>query len=316
MDVLVVVAPIFFLIAAGLVAARFGYLSQTAQAGITEFSFKLAIPALLFRMIATGSAAPTDPARLWLAYFGAVAIVWLSATVATSLLLRRPQIDAPTVAMTAVYGNVVMIGIPICFGLFGEAAATPMAIILSVHSPLMWLAATLHQQWSGRTGAQSASALLKELVLSLARNALIVAILLGSLWRLLDIGLDPVADGILKLLGQAGIPCALVALGMSLTRFRIAGQLPTLSAVLALKLAVMPAVAWVLAVWLLALPKVTAGVVLVFAAMPAGANAYLFAERTGRVVNSTSGAIALGTLLSVGTITLLIASLGHLLPAD
>ncbi len=51
----------------------------------------------------------------------------------------------------------------------------------------------------------------------------------------------------LQLLAQSGVPCALVALGASLTNFQIKGQAPTLTSMLLLKLLVMPLIAWVLA---------------------------------------------------------------------
>jgi malonate transporter and related proteins len=66
---------------------------------------------------------------------------------------------------------------------------------------------------------------------------------------------------------------------------------------------------YALAVGVFALPRTAAEVALIFAAMPAGANAFLFAERTGRVVNSASGAVALGTVLGAVTSTLIIAVL-------
>ena len=130
------------------------------------------------------------------------------------------------------------------------------------------------------------------------------------MWRVLGLSALPEAlDSSLKLLGQAGIPCAQVALGASLIRFAIKGQLPTLSTVLALKLLVMPCVVYALAMWVFKLPRPTAEVALIFACMPAGANAFLFASQTQRVINSTSGAVALGTLLSALISTLLIANL-------
>jgi predicted permease len=71
----------------------------------------------------------------------------------------------------------------------------------------------------------------------------------------------------------------------------------------------MPAVAWVLAFWVFRLPPIAAGVVVLFAAMPAGANAYIFATRYQRVVNSASGAVALGTVLAAASAVALIAAL-------
>jgi malonate transporter len=49
--------------------------------------------------------------------------------------------------------------------------------------------------------------------------------------------------------------------------------------------------------------------VVIFAATPTGANAYLFANHHGRAMNSASGAVALGTALSVITASILLANL-------
>ena len=60
----------------------------------------------------------------------------------------------------------------------------------------------------------------------------------------------------------------------------------------------------------MALPPVAAAVVVLFAAMPTGANAYLFAMRHGRAVNSASGAVALGTMLAIVTTSVIGAGFG------
>ena len=44
--------------------------------------------------------------------------------------------------------------------------------------------------------------------------------------------------------------------------------------------------------------------------MPTGANAYLFANRNGRAVNSASGAVALGTALAAITAAIVVSALG------
>ncbi len=309
MNALLIVVPIFALIAVGYAASRAGYLVDNAQKGVAEFAFNFAMPALLFRGIAT--AAPGSAGSAWIvgAYFGGVAIVWGLATLATRFGLGRPSLDAPTIAMTACFGNIVMIGIPLVLSVVGEQGAAPMAALLSIHTPLLWFAGTLHQQMVDRTKRRSAAAVARHIAVDLLRNPLLIAIAAGALWRLSGLGLPKPLDNTLALLGGAGVPCAQIALGASLTRFAIKGQLPTLTLVLLMKLIVLPAAVYVLAVHVFALPRVAAEVALVFAAMPAGANAFLFAERTQRVVNSASGAVALGTLLGAVTSTVLIAML-------
>jgi malonate transporter and related proteins len=309
MSALAIVTPIFGLIAVGYLAARAQLLSPTSQKGISEFAFNFAMPALLFRSMATAPEGPAGSARIVFAYFGGVAIIWLLATILTRLALRRPSIDAPTIAMSSVYGNIVMIGIPMVLAAVGPEGAAPMAAILSLQSAVMWFVGLLHQQSVEQSGSRSALTVARDLITELAQNPIVLAILAGTLWRLSGATLPTAFDSSLALLGQAGIPCAQVALGASLTRFAIKGQVPTLSLLLVMKLLVLPAVVYGLAVHVFALPRTAAEVALIFASVPAGANAFLFAERSQRVVNSTSGAVALGTLLGAVTSTLLISQL-------
>jgi predicted permease len=314
MQVLLIVAPVFALIALGFAAAWSGLLTQQAYRGISEFAFRIAIPALLFRTIATTESPGEASLTIWAAYFGAATATWALATLANAAILRRPAADGASVAMGAVYGNIVMLGIPLVLATFGEPGAGPMALIVSINTPLFWLAGTLHIGWAGRESGTPLPRLVASLITDLARNPIIVAIVASGLWRLTPLTLPPAIDKILQLLGQAGVPCALVALGASLVNFRVKGQAPTLATLLLLKLLVMPAIAWALAFWVLRLPPVAAGVVVLFAAMPAGANAFLFATQYQRVVNSTSGAVALGTVLAAATVTVLISALAHAVP--
>jgi malonate transporter and related proteins len=309
MSVLTIVIPIFMLIAVGYVGARAAWLSETAQKGISEFAFNFAMPALLFRGIANAGPMPSGSAGIAVAFFGSAALVWLLATVVTRLVLRRPAIDAATIAITSCYGNVVMIGIPLALAVVGEAAAAPMAILLAVHAPLLWIAGTLHQQSATEASDRSPVRMVLDVLGELAANPLLIAIMAGVVWRAGGLKLPQAIDSSVALLAQAGVPCAQVALGASLTRFAIKGQLPTLSVVLLLKLVAFPAIVCVMAVQVFHLPRASTEVAIIFAAMPAGANAFLFAERTQRVVNSTSGAIALGTLLGAVTCTIVIGCL-------
>jgi len=73
----------------------------------------------------------------------------------------------------------------------------------------------------------------------------------------------------------------------------------------ALKLLLMPALAWLLA-HLLKLPPMATGVVVLFAAMPTGANAYIFAAQYQRLVNPVSGAVALATILAAATLPVVV----------
>lgn len=297
-NVISVVAPVFALIAIGYVAGRLRWISDIGAKGLAEFTFSLAIPAMLFRKMATAELPDVTPYALWGAYFGSAIAIWVIATFTTVFVLRRTAAEAASISMSASFSNVVMIGMPLSLNLYGEAAAAPIAIIISLHSPLLWTIASIHVGLSRNDGNLSFAAIGRDIADELSRNLIILSIIAGTLWRLSGLGFDPLADDIITLVGQAGIPCALVSLGLSLVGFRIAGQIPTLSTILLLKIVVMPLVAWLVAFHVFALSPVAAGVVTIFAAMPTGANAYLFAARNNLAPHSASGSVALGTCLS------------------
>ena len=151
-DVVAIVAPVFGLIALGYLLVRTGLLGEAAGKGLSEFVFTVAVPALLFRMMATVEAPAVSPFGLWGSYFGATAVVWIAAVLVTRFVLGRPAADGASIAMGSAFGNIVMLGIPLALNRFGAEAATPIALIVSLSSPLLWFAATLHIESVERRG--------------------------------------------------------------------------------------------------------------------------------------------------------------------
>ncbi|GGI25943.1 MULTISPECIES: AEC family transporter [Bradyrhizobium] len=309
MNVLAIVAPTFGLIAVGYAAAVSGLVSEGAQKGISEFAFSIAIPALLFRTIVISQFPAMNPLLAWGAYYGAVALTWIAALALSARLLRVTPAAGVVAATSAVYGNIAMLGIPLALTAFGPKAAGPMALILAINTPLLWLSGTLQIAWIERKDGASIWALVLRLLLDLLRNPIIIAIAAGFFWRMTGAGLNSLVDRTCEQLAQAGSPAALIALGVGLMRFELRGEALSLAVMCFLKLIIMPLVAWTLAFPVLHLPPLVGDVIVLFAAMPAGANAYLFATQYKLLANSTSAAVALGTLLSAVTLPLLITIL-------
>jgi hypothetical protein len=307
MATLLIVAPVFALIAAGYAAVLFRFVSDSAHKGISEFAFSIAIPALLFRTIVVSEFPDVSPYRMWGAYYGALALTWTAALAISALLRARrgTSEDGVVFAIGSVYGNIVMLGIPLVLSALGNEAAGPMALILSVNTPLLWLCGILQMELVSRKRTGSALSVIRPVLADLARNPLMIAIGCGVIWRFTGLGLTPVVDRTIELLAQAGSPTALIALGINLFRFEVKGEKLSIFVMCALKLAAMPAAAFVLA-RLLDLPLIAAGVVVLFAAMPTGANAYIFAVQYQRLVNPVSGAVALGTLLAAVTLPVVV----------
>lgn len=301
-SVLTTILPVFGLIALGFICARSKFIAPAAGQGLAQVVFNLAMPALLFRTVAEMDQQSLSPWPLWAALFGGIAVVW---GITTILARVTKLIDAApaSAAMGASFGNLAMLGLPLALAHFGDRAALPVGLILSIHAPILWLAAVIHIEASGHGQMPGVATVLRQLVNQLIRNPIVLALLLGTLWRVTGLGLHPVADNFLGLLGEAGIPMALMALGLSLAGYSLKGQWRAIFTLLTLKMLCLPLVVFVIARYVVLLDPFWAQIALMLAAMPPGANAYLFAERYGTGTAPVSGAIALGTVLSLFTLS-------------
>lgn len=305
--VFAIVAPVFGIIALGYLSGRFGLLGDNASRGISDFAFKLAIPALLFRTVANADFSGSGPIVVWVTFFGAAAITWLLASLLVRSILARPADDAPSISMVATFGNTAMLGLPLSLSTFGPEAAVPAALILSLHAPLLWLAGTVQVATTGSESDKSFADIGRQMLRELGGNPIILGIFGGMIWAASGFAIPSVLSRMLDLLAAASVPSALIALGLSLVKFQIKGQTWTLASVIALKLIAMPLMAYLIGSQFFSLAPMTLGVIVIMAAMPTGANAFLFALRYERAVNSASGAIALGTVLGALTISVVIA---------
>ncbi|MCZ8375109.1 MAG: AEC family transporter [Beijerinckiaceae bacterium] len=298
---LAIVAPIFGLVALGYGAARSRLVSGEAGNALSEYVFVLAIPALLFRTVASADFPALNPLPYWISYFGALAICWTIA----GLLARRDGRDAREAAVigfSAAQSNTVLVGIPLILGTIGEAGTLPVILLLAVHLPVTMTAVTLLIA-RGESGPGAWKGLLRSLV----THPILIAIGGGLLWRYLGIPIPDLMRTLLKYLADSAAPCALAAMGMSMTRVSLAGNRRMIGLIAAIKLLLHPLLVYVLTVHIMRLPPPFAGAAILFAACPTGINAFLVAERYRVGASLASGAITLSTLLAIVTMTLAVS---------
>ncbi len=299
--ILTIVTPVFGIMFAGWLTERFRYLPEDSAKVIALFSFNVAMPAFLFRAMQEIGEVPEAPWKFAVAYFGGVVLVWAAATLITQFMLRRSLADGASISMASCFGNTVMLGVPLALSAFGPDAAAPLGILVSLDSLVLWLIATVHIEWATRRERTVPLLLaIAGVVADLLRNPIVMSIVIGTIWRVIGLGVPDLVDRFLALLGQAAVPTGLFAMGMSLATYRITGQLPTLATIVLMKLVLMPLAVYMLAGPIFGLPPVWVAVATLAAAMPVGANAFLFAAKYDRAVGSVSAAIAVSTVAAVG----------------
>jgi malonate transporter len=291
-DLLSIVLPVFALIALGYGAAQFGLLDKRAGDGLSEFVFTLATPALVMRTMMSAVLPETQPWGYWAAYFIGVAVVWAAAMLLSRIVFGASYPESVVAGFSAGQANTVLVGIPLILKAYGEAGAVPLFLLIAVHLPVTMTSATL--LFEGRKGPRWTF-----IARRLALHPILLSLFAGLLAR--AFGLSPGGPVKIVLDGLAGaaVPCALVAMGLALQHHGVKGGLGQTLVITALKLVVHPAIVYALAFHVFVMPPVWAGVAVLFAAMPSGINAYLFAARyrTGEAI--ASSAIAVSTALAL-----------------
>lgn len=290
---LLIVLPVFGLIAIGYLTRWTRVLRETTGEGLSDFVFVLAVPCLLFKTLATAAIPPDQPWGYWIAYFAGLAIVWLIAQLVAQRLFARKGPELVVSGFSAAQSNTVFVGVPMILKAYGEAGAVPLGLLLAVHLPVTMTIATLLAE--GR--ATSPKLLLKRLF----THPIIIGILLGTAARPFVGAIPAPLWSIVELIAGAAVPCALISLGIALRRYGLASGIGLPAVLSLLKLVVHPLVVFLLATKVFAMPVAWSGVAVLFAACPCGINAYLFAERYKQGVADASSAIALSTALSLFT---------------
>jgi malonate transporter len=297
-SILNTVLPVFGMIVLGFGFAKAGIFDAKAGRGISLFVFNVAIPALLFKTVATMEPQQAAPWDLWIAFFGGLAVTWIAAAFASRFIESLNVSGGAAASMAAGFGNLALLGTPLALSHFGQQVAIPLGMILSIHAPILWFAAMLHRELSRHSGSFSLARTAKELFQNLATNAIVLGLIAGSLWRFTGLGIHPVAGTMLDMLADASVPTALFALGVSLAGYSLKGSWSGMFALIALKMVLMPVLVFLMVRYVVDIPPLWAQVAVLFAAMPTGANAFLFSQRNDEAVAAVSGAIALGTGLA------------------
>jgi malonate transporter and related proteins len=304
---LIVVLPIFALIFAGWLARRIGVLGPHATTELNRFVVYLALPALLFEIIA--HARWFD---VWhpgfVATFGLSAALIFSVTVAVRLRRPRHLADAAIDGLNAGYANTGFVGFPLALVALGSQAMAPTLIATIITVCVLFAVAIILIEIGLQTEKRRTHLAIK-VGQSLLRNPLLVAPALGALVPLCGLSIPVPVESFLKLLGGAASPCALVALGLFLAAKREGSERDVRSTALlvGLKLIVQPIVAWFLATAVFRLSPLLTHCAILLAALPTGTGPFMLAEFYRREADITSSVVLASTVASVLTITVYLA---------
>ncbi|MBK3869180.1 AEC family transporter [Pseudomonas stutzeri] len=306
-SVINVVLPVFALILLGFLCRRTGRMGPTGASELNRFVVWLGLPALLFSVVATSTWE-----QLWqpgfIAAFSIGCLGVFAFTLGYRMLQKQPLVDASLDALGASYANTGYVGIPLCMLVLGDEALQP-AMVASIVVVCVLFAIALACVETGLHAGQGLLRTLGKVSRALSRNPLVIAPVLGALWAASGLQLPVPLETLLKLLGAAAAPCALVSLGLFLAQPQPGGQVRGAWPLVGLKLVVQPLITWYLAFEVFQLPTLWAYSALLLSALPTGTGPYMLAEFYGREGSRVSRVVLLSTLGSLISLSLILVLL-------
>ncbi|MDE1174144.1 MAG: AEC family transporter [Parvibaculaceae bacterium] len=312
---LLVVLPIFALIFLGWMARRANMLGANATTEINRFVVNLALPALLFDILAHARWSDIWQPGFILAFgLGSLAVFGL--TIAIRLRQKVHLADAVVDGLNAGYANTGFMGFPLALAVLGPAALAPTSIATILTVCVIFAFGIILIEAGLQTEARRSHLVLK-VAGALIRNPLLIAPAAGALVLLAGLSVPAPVETIFKLLGGAASPCALVALGLFLAEKRKGREegagtgartgAVTISLLVGFKLILQPLVTWLLASFVFHLPPPLIHVAVLIAALPTGTGSFMLAEFYRREASVTSRVILISTILSILTVSAYIA---------
>ncbi|GAB88435.1 AEC family transporter [Gordonia rhizosphera] len=305
---------IFIVVGIGYLLGRTHVLGDAAHEVLSRLVFFVCTPALLFHSLVTSDLSVIFSKTLIIAGGSALTIGAIYLVVARLWL----RIEIPELAIGALassYVNSVNLGLPIAIFVLDDASFIAPLLLFQIllYSPMALITLDLTVT-DPALGHASRETTLRDAIVTPLTNP----ILLGGITGLAisAIGWQPPAAVMepMKMLGNASVPGALLAFGLSLTGVAVfkKGQSPRRQIALAsvLKLVVMPASVYVVARWGFGQSGHDLFAQVVIAALPTAQNVLVYATRYRRaqiMARDTALITTLGSIPAIAVIAFLLA---------
>jgi len=303
---------VIFIIAIGFGMAKMRWVRQTSIVDLSNLVFYVLTPALLFRTMMNVKLADLDYAPIGV-YFLAVALVFTA-----TILLQGLTTLASARALAHTFSNTVMIGIPLVSLVYGEKGLISFLTLISVHALVLMTAGTIVFELASARQARrdGTSQNMGRTLLIAVKNSILhpvpIPIIFGVIYAQTGLPMPSMVDKPLELMGQALGPMSLLLVGVTLAYSKLKGNLMPALRIAVVKTIVHPAV-FIGCAWLLGLRGLPMATMALAAALPVGANVFLFTQRYKVSEDEVSASIFASTVLAFVSLPMILIALQHLM---
>lgn len=291
--------PIFLVMVIGYALRRVHVVDEPFIKTLNSFNYKITLPVLLFRDIAESDFASVWDTRYvcfcFLATLICIVVIWLAAG-----LIYPDRSRLGEFVQASYRSSAAVLGIAFIQNIYGTSGMAPLMIIGTV--PLYNVAAVLILSFTGPSSHGFSPKTLKRSLLDIARNPIILGILLGMIASVCRISFPAIVSKTISNISVLATPLALIGLGAGFEGRKALKQLkPTVLATL-LKLVIQPAIFLPLAIHMGFRNEMLVALLVMLGA-PTTVSCYIMAKNMGHEGTLTSSVVVATTFLSSVTLT-------------
>lgn len=292
--------PVFALILLGRLLRGRHFFAPSTLADLDKLAFRVLLPVLLFRDIAAGRITEQFDAGFFFFCAGITTVyffaIWFGAA---RLLPDQSMVGAFT--QGAFRGSQAILGVAFVRNLYGNAGLVPLMIVASV--PLYNIFSVLVLTVTAPAGQTlDHGAMLRRTVKGIVANPIILGILAGLPFSLLQVTFPPMLSKGLDLLAGCATPLALISIGAGFEGAKALKKIGPTCAATFIKLILLPAVFLPVAAWLGFRDQAMVALVILCGA-PSTVSGYVMAKNMGGDHVLAASIVMLSTALSAVTLT-------------
>ena len=276
---------------------------------LNKYVYWVALPALLFLSIGRTPIADLINGPFIAVFLGSSAIVWVMGSAIGRLVGEKSFSNLVMQGMNASFANVGYMGIPLFVAALGTENIAPALLATVMMSVISVPTAVVALELGSSTRNKPLQAALR-VGLALAKNPLLVSSVAGLFVALSGLTFPQPIFRLLDILAVSASPCALVAIGLFIASRPLKAGLMEVGWLTVIKLIWHPLICWWLILGFFPLDPYWAAGAIILSALPTGTLTFVVAQQYGVYVERTSGVILISTIVSVITLSLVMALYG------
>lgn len=301
--------PIFLLILLGWGLLKINLITKEFADVADKYVFKVALPVMLFKDIATTSILKDINMGFVLFCFFGTMIMFMGVWIFARLYCKDKSMVG-AFAQGAARSSAAILGVAFVENICGSVGMAPIMIVAAV--PLFNIFSVIMLTFGGNDRTNGIAGIRKAFV-NILKNPIIIGILLGMLVSALDVRIPAIPLKTINYIAQTATPIALIAIGANFNTKQALTRLKPAVVASIIKLAILPAIFVPVAV-LFGFNADEIVAILIMTGSPATVSGYIMAKNMNNDAVLSSNIILLTTLLSSVTLTawvFVLKSLGY-----